>query len=112
MSFLQNLTAPTLVVERQEGEVDLVKEIHARLVAANLSFANTWLEQPDIADVANANSGAQRIAIGRNLSYLFRVRAPSATAERLVLNSQSDVLEYLKFFDKIVIPGLKAIDPQ
>ena len=112
MSFLEKLTAPTLAVPRQEGEVDLVKEVHERLLAANISFASTWLDQEEIKAVTDQNSGAQRIAIGRNLSYLFRVRSPQATAERVILSSQSGHEEYLHMFDRYVIPGLKQIDTQ
>lgn len=109
-SFLENLTANTLDVPRQEGEINLVTVIAEKLTVANVSFGTTWVNDPEIASVMDQNQNVQRIAIARNLSFHFRLKAPEATIERLVLGSKAEVSEYLKLFDDYVIPGLKAID--
>lgn len=110
MSYLQALVAPTLAYPRQEGEIDLVAKIKGFLLHAGVSYATTWDSEPDIQAVADANSEVQRIAIGRNLSYRFRLTDINSTNERLVLVCQSPMEEYLLLVQEVVIPALKVVD--
>ena len=110
MSFLSNITRPTLDKPRVEGEIDLVSKIVSLLQAGGLSYANTWTSESEIAEAIDKNSDLQRFLISRNLSFRFHRVNVDSRVPRVCLQAAGPIEEYLENFEAIVVPALKAID--
>lgn len=110
MTFLTNITRPTLDRARVDGEIDLVPKIAGMLKAAGLSYADTWTSESEIAEALDQNSDLQRFLISRNLSFRFHRVNTDTRVPRVCLQAAGPIEEYLENFEAIVLPALKAID--
>ena len=104
---MNHLTRNAFPEVRQDGDVDLVAEITAKLQAASHPNPQAWLSAPEIVEAKPAAPRLQRFLIARHYRLKFATLEKNTTTERFVLENIDAVdSEYLKWFGDIVVPTL------
>lgn len=110
MSLIEQLSQSPLNREASEHDVDLVSIVQNKLMNASISYAATWVTEPEISQAVGQNTDMQKFLISRNLVFRILSSGSSYPIARFALNSPSDPNEYLQNFDDHVLSVLIEID--
>ena len=97
--------------QRQVNEVDLIAIVRERLINHGLgdriaAFDNSRF----IRDAANVSSSAQQYHLNRWLTLQFMHSNKDTAVQRYALIYEINAIEWLKVFDRVILPALIDFD--
>lgn len=105
------LMHPELARARTVDDPDVVQEVFERLTAAGWSGAAAWRQEREIVEAEGKAPELQRFLIARNLNAKFCGVGVDTRTERIVLNAQGPLAEFLSHIETYVVPSLMRLYP-